>query len=79
MVVVDPEVDGQQEGLGPEVPFRLIAWADGRFTLEDPATSRVLDLSAFGPMNTAVFGRLLAAQASTTQASTTQASQGSQP
>lgn len=51
------------EGLGPEVPFRLIAWADGRLTLEDPATDRKLDLSAFGPMNTTVFGNLLTAEA----------------
>lgn len=51
------------EGIGQGVPFRLVAWADGRLTLEDPATGRVLDLSAFGPMNTAVFGRLLTAEA----------------
>lgn len=51
------------EGFGPDLPFRLIAWADGRFTLEDPATNRKLDLSAFGPMNTNVFGQLLTAEA----------------
>ena len=49
------------EGIGADVPFRLVAWADGRLTLEDPATGRVLDLSAFGPQNTAVFGQLLTA------------------
>ena len=51
------------EGIGPEVPCRHTAWADGRLTLEDPTTARLLDLSAFGPMNTTVFGRLLTAQA----------------
>ena len=51
------------EGLGPEMPFRLTAWANGRLTIDDLATSRQLDLSAFGPMNTEVFGKLLTAQA----------------
>lgn len=47
-------------GLGPEQPFRLVAHADGRLTLEDPATSQRLDLESFGPTNAAVFGQLLA-------------------
>ena len=47
-------------GLGPETPFRLAAHADGRLTLEDPATGQRLDLESFGPTNAAVFAGLLA-------------------
>lgn len=49
----------RQHGLGAEQPFRLLAHPDGRLTLEDPATGRRMDLSAFGPSNVAVFARLL--------------------
>ena len=49
-------------GIGSARPFRLTAWADGRLTLEDPATGRHTDLEAFGPTNEAVFARLLTAQ-----------------
>ena len=35
-----------------EPPFRLTRWADGRLSLEDPATGRRIDdLEAFGPTN----------------------------
>ncbi len=43
-----------------EPPFRLIGRADGRLTLEDPATGRRVDLESFGPTNAAVFAQLLA-------------------
>lgn len=46
-------------GLGPEQPFELIGRADGRLTLHDPATGRLVDLESFGPTNAAVFARLL--------------------
>lgn len=49
----------KREDLGAEIPFRLTAWADGRLTLEDPATGRTVDLGAFGETNAAVFGKLL--------------------
>lgn len=49
----------RQHGLGAEQPFRIMAHPDGRLTLEDPATGRRMDLSAFGPSNVAVFARLL--------------------
>lgn len=52
----------KREGIGAEPPFRLIGRADGRLTLEDPATGRRVDLESFGPTNAAVFARLLAAQ-----------------
>jgi len=45
--------------LGPEQAFQLIARADGRLTLSDPATGAHLDLESFGPTNAAVFARLL--------------------
>ncbi len=48
-------------GLGPEAAFQLIARADGRLTLADPATGQRIDLESFGPTNAAVFARLLGA------------------
>ena len=47
------------EDIGPNAPFRLTAWADGRLTLDDPSTGRHIELVAFGPTNVAVFARLL--------------------
>jgi putative photosynthetic complex assembly protein len=49
----------RQDGIGSAAPFRLTAWADGRLTLDDPATGRHVELEAFGPTNEAVFARLL--------------------
>lgn len=51
----------RSRGLGPEQPFELIGRADGRLTLHDPATGRLVDLESFGPTNAAVFARLLTA------------------
>ncbi|WP_088278664.1 photosynthetic complex assembly protein PuhC [Ideonella sp. A 288] len=48
-------------GLGPETPFRLSAHADGRLTLDDPATGERVDLESFGPVNAAAFAQLLPA------------------
>ena len=45
------------------MPFRLTGWADGRLTLEDPATGRRLEMEAFGETNEAVFAHLLTAKA----------------
>jgi len=39
-------------------PFRLTRWADGRLSLDDPATGRHVDLEVFGPTNSAAFVRL---------------------
>lgn len=49
----------KRQGIGPEMPFELIARSDGRLTLIDPATQRRVDLESFGPVNAAVFARLL--------------------
>ena len=48
--------------LGPQAPFRLAAWNDGRLTLEDIATGRIIDIVAFGPTQTEAFARLLSAR-----------------
>jgi putative photosynthetic complex assembly protein len=49
----------KRSGLGSEPPFELIARADGRLTLADPATGQRIDLESFGPTNAGVFARLL--------------------
>jgi putative photosynthetic complex assembly protein len=45
--------------VGPEVPFTLVRWSDGRLTLDDSATHNHLELQAFGPSNEAAFAALL--------------------
>ncbi len=44
---------------GPETPFRLARWADGRLTLEDPTNGRLIDLVAFGHSQVQVFESFL--------------------
>jgi putative photosynthetic complex assembly protein len=53
----------KRQGIGAEPSFRLIGRADGRLTLEDPATGRRVDLESFGPTNAAVFAQLMVAKA----------------
>ncbi|RYZ01415.1 MAG: photosynthetic complex assembly protein PuhC [Comamonadaceae bacterium] len=48
-----------RRGLGQEMPFRMVGRADGKLTLEDPATGRRVDLGSFGPTNAAVFAQLM--------------------
>ena len=55
----------KRQGVGAEQPFRLTGRADGRLTLEDPATGRRVDLESFGPTNAAVFAQILMARAPT--------------
>ena len=59
------------EGLGNEVPFRLVSWTDGRLTLEDPATGHVVEMNAFGETQLESFATILHA-ASAKQGSVTQ-------
>ncbi|MBV9655775.1 MAG: hypothetical protein JOZ42_14565 [Acetobacteraceae bacterium] len=47
------------DGIGDAAPFELTAWADGRLTLDDPATGRRAELEAFGPTQVAVFAQFL--------------------
>jgi len=49
------------QDIGPELAFRLTHWADGRLTIEDPATERAIDLGAFGITNATAFATLLTA------------------
>lgn len=51
------------QGIGAQAPLRLIGRSDGRLTLMDPATGRVVDLESFGAVNAEVFGRMLRARA----------------
>lgn len=50
----------RREGMGaPSIPFRVTRWSDGRLTLDDTATGRLVELDAFGPDNAGAFARLL--------------------
>jgi putative photosynthetic complex assembly protein len=51
----------RMEDIGSEPAFRLTHWADGRLTIEDPATDRQIDLGAFGLTNARSFATLLIA------------------
>jgi putative photosynthetic complex assembly protein len=55
-------MERKRDGVGEETPFLLIHWTDGTVSLEDPATSRKVDLDAFGPTNAAAFAQLFAAR-----------------
>lgn len=46
-------------GIGPEAPFRLGRHADGRMTITDLATGRLVALDAFGQANAQAFERFL--------------------
>lgn len=48
----------QRRGLGPQEPFVLTGYANGRLTLSDPATGERIHLESFGPSNSAVFALL---------------------
>jgi putative photosynthetic complex assembly protein len=52
-----------RQGVGRDLPFRMIGRADGRLTLEDPGTGRRVDLGSFGPTNAAVFAQIMASPA----------------
>ena len=52
----------KRQGIGDGIGFRLVGRADGRLTLEDPATGRQIDIGSFGPTNSAVFAQLMAAR-----------------
>jgi putative photosynthetic complex assembly protein len=51
----------KKDQIGRSTPFRLIAWDDGRLTLEDPATNQRIALEAFGDTQKAVFMQILEA------------------
>ena len=51
-----------RRGEGEETPFQLAHRADGRLTLIDPTSRRVVDLGAFGSSNSGVFASFLPTQ-----------------
>ena len=60
--------DRKPLGVGADVPFRLSRDRDGRVTLDDPVTGRVVPLDAFGATNARAFARFLDADAGSTPA-----------
>jgi putative photosynthetic complex assembly protein len=44
---------------GSQESFSLARHADGRLTIEDPVTGRVVELESFGPSNAGLFSNLL--------------------
>ncbi len=74
LAVIAPETGGFVRGvmrglarermlnsINSEPPFRLIRWASGTMSLDDPSTGRRVELDAFGPTNAGVFADLLVA------------------
>lgn len=51
----------QRTQAGPEAPFILTLWNDGKMSFSDPATGETLELAAFGPTNAKTFAQLLPA------------------
>ena len=50
----------RREDIGsPAIPFHLTRWSDGRLTIDDIATGRLIELEAFGHTNEDAFARLL--------------------
>lgn len=54
----------RNEHLSANPAFTLTRWADGRMTLADPQTGRLIPLEVFGPDNSRPFARLFADDAS---------------
>lgn len=46
-------------GIGPEQPYQLTQWNNGRLSLGDPMTAVSVDLGSFGADNEAAFTRIL--------------------
>lgn len=53
--------DRRMRSIGAGPPFVLTQWHDGRLTLRDSATGRIIDLRAFGAAQTAAFAAILSA------------------
>jgi putative photosynthetic complex assembly protein len=51
--------DRKRRDDGPEIPFRLSRWDDGRLLLEDPATGARVELESFSVTNAGAFAGLL--------------------
>lgn len=53
----------RMHGIEAKPPFLLTQWSDGRLTLRDTATDRLIDLGAFGQTNLGAFAQLLRPEA----------------
>jgi putative photosynthetic complex assembly protein len=51
--------DRRSRDMGSQEAFTLTRHQDGRLSLADSASGRVVELDAFGPTNAGLFGRLL--------------------
>ena len=51
--------DRRLAGISSAQPFRLVRYTDGRLVLHDPATTRHVTISSFGPTQIASFDALL--------------------
>ncbi len=49
----------REDMASPTIPFRVTRWSDGRLTLDDVATGRLVELEAFGHTNEGAFAQLL--------------------
>ena len=49
--------------VGPELPFYLVKWSDGRLTLDDSSTRTHLELQAYGSTNELSFEKVLIGKA----------------
>lgn len=58
--------DRLAQGAGPDAPFRLTRWGDGRLWLLDTATGNRVALEAFGRDNAGAFARLFTPSAERT-------------
>jgi putative photosynthetic complex assembly protein len=58
-VLVSFAFDRGKQRLAAEPVYRLVHWADGRVTIEDPATGVRINTGAFSPESKAVFRRFL--------------------
>ena len=54
------EAARKRYGVDPARPIRIVEYANGRLTMEDPDTGTTFELYAFGADNEAAFRRLLA-------------------
>ncbi len=55
----------RMHGIESTPPFLLTQWSDGRLTLRDTATDRLIDLGAFGQTNLGAFAALLPRESGT--------------
>ena len=52
----------QRRGVGPRIPFHLVASSNGRLVIGDPATGAMVELEGFGMTNAASFAQFLPAR-----------------